>query len=87
MMNFGWSGGGWGWEAWGAMTLTMLLLPGAIVAGIATILRSRGERHSPPPATAGPRQDSVLRILDEPFARGEIDAGDYIKRRDLLQSE
>jgi uncharacterized membrane protein len=26
-----------------------------------------------------------LRILDERFARGEIDAADYRERRDLLQ--
>ena len=36
----------------------------------------------PPAPTAGP--DAALRVLEERFARGEIDAEEFTQRRDLL---
>ncbi len=37
------------------------------------------------PAPTGPSSEA-LRILDERFARGEIDAEEYTRRRDLLRN-
>jgi putative membrane protein len=40
--------------------------------------------HSVPPSSDHP--SDALRILDERFARGDIDVEEFTKRRDLLRS-
>lgn len=87
-MMSGWDGG-WGWGAWLAMGLTMLVLFGLIAAVVVVLLRPPEHRDgstaartaSPPPA-----EDQALRILDERFARGEVDEQEYRSRRELLVS-
>jgi putative membrane protein len=76
-----WHGGGWGPGAWVAMTLMMLLFWGAVVAAIVFAVRA-GHRE---PGSAAPRESDAERILAERFARGEIDADEYTRRRDLLR--
>lgn len=74
--------GGWamGW---------MWVWPALIVAGLVIIgyvaVRLVPGRQPPSPTGAGPRSGSAARrILDERYARGEIDEEDYRRRRDLL---
>jgi putative membrane protein len=75
----GW-GGGWGWGGWFAMGLMMLVFWGLIIIGVIAIIRSwRPGQHD-----AGGGRSDALRLLDERFARGEIDEEDYRKRRGLL---
>lgn len=70
-------GGGWWWGF--GMSLLSLLFLGLIVAGI--VLLIRGSR----PRGGGTRESSrALDILDERFARGEIDLEEYQARRRLL---
>lgn len=80
-----WDGGGWGWGGWLAMGLMMLTFWGLVAFVIVMLIRGPG--HGP--YWAGPpreeRGDQALRILDERFARGEIDAEEYQQRRDLLR--
>jgi putative membrane protein len=72
--------GGWGWGAWLATSLVMLLFWGLIIAGVIAVVRSwRPGSHD----GRGGSSDA-LRLLDERFARGEIDEDEYRKRRDLL---
>jgi putative membrane protein len=76
----GWHGG-WGWGGWVAMGLTMLLFWGLIIVGVIAVVRSwRPGSHD---ARGG--QSNATALLDERFARGEIDEEDYRKRRDLLK--
>jgi putative membrane protein len=75
----GWYGG-WGWGAWLAMTLVMLLFWGLIIAGGIAVVRSL----RPGPSDGRGTSSDALRLLDERFARGEIDEDEYRKRRDLL---
>lgn len=85
MMYHGWYGG-WGWGAWLAMAILMLVFWGIVAAAVVVFVRSLGrhrEDHSP---GASAREDQASRILDERFARGEIDAEEYRSRRDLLRS-
>jgi putative membrane protein len=77
--------------------LLILFLFVVVIAALALLVtffirRSRfASRFVGPTPTASaswrsPATFDALRILDERFARGEIDAEDYRERRDLLQS-
>ncbi len=65
-------GGPWGW---GTGSILFLAL---IVIGVVLLVRppSRGE--------GGRDDDAARRILDERFARGEIDEEEYEQRRKIL---
>ncbi len=74
--------GGWGPGAWIAVAFAMVVFWGAVVTAI--VFAVRGTHHQPTgPAT--PTTSDAQRILDERFARGEIDADEYQQRRDLLR--
>jgi putative membrane protein len=68
---------GWGAGNWLLMSFIMLLFWTLLVGFIIWAIRGHD---------AAPRQDAnqARRILDECFARGEIDAEDYRTRRDHL---
>jgi putative membrane protein len=89
MTMMGWYSG-WGWGGWLAMSLTMLvfwgLLAFGVVALVRTLRREDPDRPAAPAALPGPRTESAREILDGRFARGEIDADEYQRRRDLLSS-
>jgi putative membrane protein len=73
----GWGmGGGMGWG--GGMILGPLLTIGLVIlliALIAPFVRSFGG------GTAGPRAPTARDILDERYAKGEIDREEYLRRR------
>jgi len=69
--------GGWGWGAWLAMTLTMVVFWGGLATVILLMLRRVVAR--------GPRVDTSAAILAERFARGEIDEAEYERRRQKLR--
>ena len=73
-------GNGMGWGGWLLMALTTVGFWALVVFGIVALFRGTGgtgvrERDHEP----GARQ-----ILDERFARGEIDAEEYRARQSLL---
>ena len=74
-------GNGMGWGGWLLMTLTTVGLWALVVFGIVVLFRGTG--------TAGPRdrdpEPGARQILDERFARGEIDAEEYRSRQSLLR--
>jgi putative membrane protein len=77
-----WYGGpGWGW-GWLVMSLVMLAFWVLLVLGGIAMWRSLrdGDRR--------PRDDrrSAEQLLDERFARGEIDVDEYTRRREILRS-
>ncbi|WP_284740487.1 SHOCT domain-containing protein [Amycolatopsis sp. RTGN1] len=65
-----------GWAGGIGMLVLMVLVLGALVS-LAVVLARRGPQ---PPTSA----DTARRILDERFARGEIDQEEYEHRRDAL---
>jgi putative membrane protein len=78
---------GWGR---GFFALLLILIAVCILVWIVTTLMRPGGHvhpHGPSPgANPSSKQSSdALRILDERFARGDIDADEYIKRRELLR--
>lgn len=80
----GWYGNGaWGWGGWLVMTLTMVAFWGLVVWGLVAIFRgtARSDDRNVDGRTRDPKE-----ILDERFARGEIDAEEYRARRDVLRT-
>lgn len=77
MMWGPWDGGWWGF----GMGLGMLLFLALIVVGIVLLLR-------PIVGSSEPRRERsrAIEILDERFARGEIDRAEYEERRRVLES-
>jgi putative membrane protein len=76
----GYGDGGMGWGGWVAMAAMMVVFWGAIAWVIVTQIRHGGSRSSQQGGGADP-----LRLLDERFARGEIDEDDYQRRRSVLR--
>jgi putative membrane protein len=79
---------GWGR---GFFALLLLLIAVCVVVWIvSTLMRQGGHVHrpevSPSASTPSKPSSNALRILDERFARGDIDADEYTKRRELLRS-
>ena len=77
-----WYDGGIGWGGWVVMTLMMLAFWALLIlAGVAVYRSTRRDDNRTPEGRA-----DAERLLDERFARGEIDAEDYRTRRELLHS-
>jgi uncharacterized membrane protein len=80
VMMFGY-GGGWPlWEValmWAGMIAFLGVLIWAVWALVSTAIHK-------PDHGRDPRAGSAARILDERLARGEIDAGEYRRLRDLI---
>ena len=75
-------GYGMGWGGWVLMAVVMVAFWGLVVAGVLALFRSMRTDRT---ASFGP--DARAReILDERFARGEIDAEEYRLRRDELRA-
>ena len=81
-MMYEWHDRTWGVGAWIGMGLMMVVFWAMVTALVVYVVRSLGRRDEPE-RTA--RADQPLRILDERFARGEIDADEYTRRRSLLR--
>ncbi len=64
---------------WVWMTMMMLVFWSLLVFGALALFRS-----ARPPANAG--VGDAQRLLDERYARGEIDEGDYTRRRAQLRA-
>ena len=73
--------GGIGWGGWFAMVVMMVVFWGAIAWVIVTLIRHNGPSSSP----VAPTGPDAKQILDERFARGEIDEDEYQRRRDVLR--
>ncbi len=76
---------GWGWDAWLVMGFMMLAFWGLIAGLVVYVIRSSGHRFAGQPRAVASPEDQAVRILDERFARGEIDVEDDTRRRDLLR--
>jgi putative membrane protein len=78
--------GGWGW-GWGHMvfgSLMMLLFWGAVVLAIVFVVRWLGMAGHRPETPAP--ENRALAILEERFARGEIDVNEFEERKRRLSN-
>jgi putative membrane protein len=83
----GYYGGDMGWGGWLAMSLSIVVFWGLLIALVVWVVRSLRadtscDNQGPSPAP-GIRADEVLA---ERFARGDIDAEEFTQRRELLRS-
>lgn len=77
----GWYYGGMGWGGWIVMVLAMVVFWGLVIFAVVAIFRgSRGSDSVDHTPSRDPQQ-----ILDERFARGEIDADEYHARQSVLR--
>jgi putative membrane protein len=83
-------GNGWG-EAGGAlMMLVMLAVLALIIAGVVLLVRglTRHDQVQPAPPQGpapGPTKSSAMQVLEERYARGEIQREEFLQRKqDLL---
>ena len=89
-MMYGRDGHDWYWGTWLGMGLMMAVLAALVVAVLVLAVRAttgpQKTTSSLPPGTPrdAPRDSEAQRVLDERFARGDIDEGEYVARRDLL---
>jgi putative membrane protein len=77
---------GWGWGGWLAMGLMMVAFWGLMAALVVYVLRSSGRHVQCEQRTETHPGDQALGILDERFARGDIDVEEYTRRRELLRA-
>lgn len=75
-------GNGMGWGGWLLMFLTTVAFWALVVFGIVALFRGTGRFGQGEPGRE--RENAARRILDERFARGEIDAEEYTSRKGLL---
>jgi putative membrane protein len=78
-------GGGPGGPGWAGLFLALVLIVAIVVLGVALFRRERQLRQGALTGQGGSTAVDALRILNERFARGDIDPDDYKVRRDLLQ--
>ncbi len=76
-------GGGWGWGHMIFGPLMMIAFVGAIVVVAVLLIRWLGG-GSTAPAAPPPARKTPLDILQERFARGEIDKEEFEERQRLL---
>lgn len=78
----GWMHGGGYWLGMGLHGLFWLLLVAAIVVGIIWAVRASGRPYESAARKAG---SSAREVLDERYARGDIDREEYLARRKDLE--
>lgn len=78
-----WWNGYMGWGGWMAMIVSMVIFWGLVIFAVVAIFRSDGNST---PSNQQPSERNPLQMLDERFARGEIDADEYHARQDILRA-
>ena len=75
-----------GWVGWLVMSLTMVVFWGLVVFAVVAVFRGLNRTRT----GGGPGRDEhkqdPMQILDERFARGEIDAEEYHARQQALRT-
>ena len=79
-MNYEDYGMGWHWLGWLGMAFFWLVL---VLLVLAAVKYLKGDRRSN--ALEGERKPDALAILEERYARGEIDREEYVQKRDDLK--
>lgn len=79
-------GGGWDVGHWIGASLMLLILV-AVLVGLGVLLLRTLRNEPARQVGTGSGTNRALEILAERFARGEIDADEFTRRRELLRGE
>ena len=79
----GWYQDGMGWGGWIVMSLMMVAFWALVVFAVVAIFRGTSGNTRP---ADRPTNRDPMQILEERFARGEIDAEEYHARADVLRA-
>ena len=76
----------WDWGTWLGMGLMMAVLTALVVAAVVLVVRvtTGPQKTTTSLPRDTPRDSEAQRVLDERFARGDIDEREYVAGRDLL---
>ncbi len=74
---------GLGWGGWLLLGLLFLLLVAILVTGVVLLARATARRPSPTGGHQG--RLPAEGILEERFARGEIDEQEFVRRRSMIR--
>jgi putative membrane protein len=85
MVAMMWSSNGPLWGGWITMTAGMLAFWDVVFAVV--IALTRGGREDSAGLSGGPEQDDPICVLDDRYARGEIDLEDYRAPSALLHEQ
>jgi putative membrane protein len=77
-----WYGGGWAWWQADLMWVGMIAFWGLLIWAAYALISNLTRR----PSSDHPRGGDARAILDQRLARGEIDAAEYHRLRDLIDS-
>ena len=84
MMGYGYDGGGgWMWVLGGLMMVAVVVLIGAVVWAVIAATNRGGSAAATSPVDVGGRA-RTRQVLDERYARGEIDSEEYTERLHTL---
>lgn len=86
-VTMGWWHHGWGLGGWESMLiggLIMLLFWGGLLTLLFFVVRAAVRSSNGRPG-AGNSSDAAIRILDQRYAKGEIDAEEYRRMKDELK--
>lgn len=79
-MNHEGYGMGWHWFGWLGMAFFWLILILLVLAAVKYLKRGRGSN-----APDGEKKPDALAVLEERYARGEINREEYLQKRDELK--
>ena len=74
-----WYGGHWAWWQGGLMWIGMIVFWGLLIWAAYALITNLTRKPGTPDSG-----DDAVRILDQRLARGEIDADEYHRLRDLI---
>ena len=87
-MHDWWDGVGMGWGFGLVGLITMVLFWGAVIVGIVLVVRALTQQSAPrggqETGTSAPARPRALDLLEERYARGEIDREEFLERREDL---
>jgi putative membrane protein len=81
-----WYGDGMGWAGWLMMSLTMVAFWGLVIFAVVAIFRGTSQSRHHSGSGDGDAPQDPKQILDQRFARGEIDAEEYRARQEVLRT-
>ena len=80
-----WYGGDWGWAGWILMTAGMVAFWALVITAVVLAVRYLAGPRGTAASLSGSGRTRAEGVLDQRFARGEIDENEYRQRLSILR--